>query len=144
MIFVWRMERDMTEKETAVVQIGKDSREYPLGTSYEAIAGDYQDPEENDIVLVWANDRLRELHKCLEEDCCLSFVTTGDKIGFQTYRRSMVLLLMKAVYHEGGHEQIEKVGVHFAVSGGVYCTVKGNVTVDEAFLERVKTYMRRL
>lgn len=144
MIFVWRMERDMTEKETAVVQIGKDSREYPLGTSYEAIAGDYQDSEENDIVLVWANDRLRELHKCLEEDCRLSFVTTGDKIGFQTYRRSMVLLLMKAVYHEGGHEQIEKVGVHFAVSGGVYCTVKGNVRVDEAFLERVKTYMRQL
>lgn len=134
----------MTEKKTAVVQIGSDSREYPLGTSYETIAKDHQDPKENDIVLVWVNGRLRELHKCLEDDCRLSFVTTGDKIGFQTYRRSMVLLLMKAVYHEGGHEQIEKVGVHFAVSGGVYCTVKGNVRIDKAFLDKVKTYMRRL
>lgn len=134
----------MTEKRMAAVQIGSDSREYPVGTSYEEIAKAYQDLMENDIVLAWVDGRLRELHKRVNGDCCLSFVTTGDKIGFQTYRRSMVLLLMKAVYHEGGHGQIEKVGVHFAVSGGVYCTVKGSLKLDEAFLGKVKTYMRQL
>lgn len=134
----------MTEKQMAAVQVGEETKQFPVGTSYEVIARTYQGNYSHDIVLAVVNGRLRELHKCVEGDCRIRFVTTQDKIGFQTYRRSMVLLLTKAVYHVAGHGQIEKMGVHFAVSGGVYCTVHGSVPVDEGFLEKVKAYMGQL
>ncbi len=134
----------MDEKKMATVWIGEEKREYPVGTTYEEIAKEYQKDKENEIVLVWENGRLRELVKTVTEDCKIIFVTTKDKLGFNAYRRSLILLMLKAVYHEGGHDQIEKVGVHFSVSGGLYCTIKGNITLDEAFLERVKAYMQKL
>lgn len=134
----------MRDKQMASVQIGPEVRQYLVGTSYEEIAKDYQETKNNDIVLVLVDGRLRELQKCVAGDCCLSFVTTEEKMGFHTYRRSMILLMIKAVYHEAGHAHIEKVGVHFAVSGGIYCTIKGNLTLDEVFLEKVKIYMHQM
>ena len=131
----------MTNK-MVTVQIGEESREYPVGTSFETIIGEFQ--TKHDVLLVLENARLRELHKCVTEDCRLKFLTAEDKIGFDTYRRSMALLLLKAIYHEGRHEHVEKVGIHFTVSDGYYCTVKGSVQLNREFLDKVKKYMRKL
>ena len=51
---------------------------------------------------------------------------------------------MKAVHNVGGYDNVERVRIHFSVSKGYYCTVEGNVTVDEAFLEKVDARMREL
>ena len=131
----------MTNK-MVTVQIGEERREYPVGTSFETIIGEFQ--TKHDVLLVLENARLRELHKCVTEDCRLQFLTAEDKIGFDTYRRSMALLLLKAIYHEGRHEHVEKVGIHFTVSDGYYCTVKGSVQLNQEFLDKVKKYMRKL
>lgn len=131
----------MTNK-MVTVQIGEERREYPVGTSFETIIGEFQ--TKHDVLLVLENARLRELHKCVTEDCRLQFLTAEDKIGFDTYRRSMALLLLKAIYHEGRHEHVEKVGIHFTVSDGYYCTVKGSVQLNREFLDKVKKYMRKL
>lgn len=37
-----------------------------------------------------------------------------------------------------------KTGADVMISGDLYCTVKGNLTVDEKFLKSVEAYMRRL
>jgi len=131
----------MTNK-MVTVQIGEERREYPVGTSFETIIGEFQ--TKHDVLLVLENARLRELHKCVTENCRLQFLTAEDKIGFDTYRRSMALLLLKAIYHEGRHEHVEKVGIHFTVSDGYYCTVKGSVQLNREFLDKVKKYMRKL
>ena len=60
------------------------------------------------------------------------------------YRRSMTLLLLKALYHQAGHEHIRRVGIHFSVSSGYYCTVDGDVTLDQDFLDKVEARMREL
>jgi len=130
------------KNKMVTVQIGEERREYPVGTSFETIIGEFQ--TKHDVLLVLENARLRELHKCVTEDCRLQFLTAEDKIGFDTYRRSMALLLLKAIYHEGRHEHVEKVGIHFTVSDGYYCTVKGSVQLNREFLDKVKKYMRKL
>ncbi len=84
----------MEEGKIVSVQIGSEVREYPAGISYEEVAKDYQERMTHKIVLAWADGRLRELQNCVDSDCYLSFLTTADKIGFQTYRRSMVHLLI--------------------------------------------------
>lgn len=133
----------MTEKMCRV-RVDGETREYKTGTTYQQIAEDFQPRYEHRIVLAYEDGRLRELRKPLEDDCELRFVTTGDEIGHSTYKRSMCFLLIKAVHDVAGHERIERVRIHFSLDKGYYCTVEGEVQVDETFLERVSVRMREL
>ena len=115
--------------------------EYSEGIRYGEIAAGLQKDYAHDIVLVSVNKRLRELNKKLYEDAELVFYTTADMVGAQAYRRSLTMLLMKAVYRVAGHENVIRAQVNYSLSNGYYCTVQGNVTVDEAFLGTVKRQM---
>ena len=131
-----KKEGKQVEKQRYTVRVGKVLRQYEAGTTYEKISEDFQAEYENDIVLVFVDNRLQELGKKLKKDCVLKFVTTGEAIGNQTYRRSMSLLLVKAVYNVAGHENIDKVRILYSVSKGYYCKVEGNVVVNQDFLNR--------
>lgn len=126
------------------VIINDEEKEYPYGTPFSTIVKDYETTEENDIVLVMADNRLRELHKTLKESCSISFVTTKDPVGMMTYKRSATLLLLKAVYEVAGHEKIKEVKIHYSVSKGYYFTVNGNVTINEEFINNVKEKMQEI
>lgn len=126
------------------VQIGNEVREYREGTSYLQIAREYQEHYDNDIVLAYVNGKLQELQKPLKSDCILAFETTAGSIGHKTYKRSMSLMLVKAVYDVANHENIRKVRIHFSVSKGYYCTVEGNITLNQEFLDRVEARMREM
>lgn len=127
------------------VTIGGKTRLYDRGTPYQAIAEEVQADYKHQIVLVFVNgNHLQELRKTVREDCTLDFVTTGDAIGHATYRRSMCFLLVKAVHDVAGHNKIERVRIHFSFSKGYYCTVDGQVELNEEFLEQVAQRMRQL
>lgn len=132
------------EKEMYSVQIGSEVRQYEAGTMYRKIAGDHQAEYENDIVLVFVDGKLQELHKKLEKDCTMSFVTTGDTVGHKTYKRSMSLMLVKAVYDVAGHENVEKVRIHYSLSKGYYCTAAGNFDLTQEFLGNVEARMTEM
>ena len=84
------------EERKCRVRVDGETREYPAGTTYQAIAEDYQARYEHQIVLVFAGqNHLQELRKRVEKDCEIRFVTTGDAIGHATYKRSMCFLLVK-------------------------------------------------
>ena len=120
------------------------TREYPEGTRFLEIAKEFQGHYENDIVLVISDGKLLELYKTLEKDCFLRFLTTGDDIGLKTYRRSMSLMLVKAVYDTAGHDRIRKVRIHYAAGQGYYCTINGDISLNEVFLRQVEETMHRI
>lgn len=132
------------EKEMYNVQIGDEIRQYKSGTTYRQIAEEWQEQYENDIVLVFVNGRLQELFKTLKEDCIIRFETTGDPIGHKTYKRSMSLMLVKAIYDVAEVDTIQKVRVHYSVSKGYYCTIDGNVNLNQEFLARVEARMQEM
>lgn len=132
------------EKEMYNVQIGDEIRQYESGTTYRQIAEEWQEQYENDIVLVFVNGRLQELFKTLKEDCIIRFETTGDPIGHKTYKRSMSLMLVKAIYDVAEVDTIQKVRVHYSVSKGYYCTIEGNVNLNQEFLARVEARMQEM
>lgn len=131
-------------KKMYQVRIGEETRLYEEGTTYRTIAEEYQKEYENDIVLVFIDGKLQELFKTLKRDCTIRFETTAGVIGHRTYQRSMSLLLVKAIYDVAGHESVDKVRIHFSVSKGYYCTVKGRVIVDQEFLNKVDARMREI
>ncbi|WP_334159669.1 nucleoside kinase [Muricomes intestini] len=133
------------EEKTCKVKIGNETKEYAFGITYQKIAEDFQENYSHQIVLVFVDRfRLQELEKKLEKDCELEFVTTGDAIGYETYKRSLCFMLVKAVHDVGGHDKVERVRIHFSMSKGYYCTVEGNVKLDQDFLELVAARMKNL
>ena len=113
------------------VQVGDCDRKFREGTTYLDIAKEYQHEYEHDIVLVFVDGRLQELFKTLKKDCKLEFVTTADSLGYKAYRRSMSLMLVKAVYDVAEHKNIDKVRIHYSVSKGYYCTIEGNIELTQ-------------
>lgn len=132
------------ENKMCKVTIGGRTGEYRVGTPYGEIVKDFADQTEYPIVLVMVENKLRELHKKLHGDCEITLITTADDIGHKTYKRSMNLLLLKAVYHVAGHENIRKIVLHFTAGEGFYYTVDGEVTIDGEFLKKVEAYMREM
>ncbi len=126
------------------VQIGGKVYEIPQGTSYRQLAQRFQPEYENDIVLATVNGKLQELHKTVQAPCSLEFVTTGDKAGAQSYERSLILLMNKAIYDLKPLEEMEKVNVKFSVTHGLYVEVTGAFKVDQEFLDQVEARMRQL
>ena len=123
------------------VKVGNEEKAYSEGTTLEEIAKEYQDKYENRIVLAFEDQKLQELKKTVTKDCTLRFVTTGDAVGNQTYRRSMCLMLVKAIYDVCEHKNIEKVRIHFSISKGYYCTLEGKISITQTFLDKVKNRM---
>ncbi|GAA0262348.1 nucleoside kinase [Faecalicatena contorta] len=134
------------ESTTCTVRIGEETKEYAAGTTYQEIAQEYQARYGHQIVLVFINQfHLQELDKKLEQDCReIEFITTGDPIGYETYKRSLCFMLVKAVHDVGGHDKVERVRIHFSMSKGYYCTVEGDVELNQEFLDQVDARMKEL
>ena len=126
------------------VRIGSEIKTYPQGTAYAEIAEEYQKNYENDILLVSVNGRLRELHKTLQKDCQMEFITAADTAGYLAYQRSAVFLMMKAFQDVAGRENVKNITVCFSVENGLYVEVEGGVTLSQELLDRVKAEMKRL
>ncbi len=120
-----------------------EERTYPVGTTLEDVAREYQKKYENDIVLAMVDNKLSELHKRVESDNQITFLTTGTTCGNETYRRSLVMVMLKAFFDVYGNS-IQDVEVKYSLSKGYYCQVKGDVVVTKDVLYQVKKRMETI
>lgn len=100
----------------------------------EAVADRFKDYYEDDIILGIVNGRLRELNKKIKSDCELSFVTTADRDGRRTYRRSVVLLLQRAIYDVYG--SMTRLHVMHSLGEGYYCQLEKAVECADSQQEK--------
>lgn len=128
----------------AVVTIHGTPKEYPVGTTYEEIAQQYQPEYDNSIALVLENGKIRELIKTVQKDCTLSFLTLRDTIGHKAYVRTAIMTLIKAVYDVLGEDRVRKVKVEFAIGQGYYCDVKMEENLTDAQVKQISARMRQL
>ena len=132
------------DKKMFKVVIAGETRMYPEGTTYREIVDESDIHTEAPVILVMVNGKLRELQKRLKSDCTLEFVTTKDHIGFETYKRSVCLVLLRAIYAVAGRENVDKVMIHYSVGNGYYFTMEGKAALDQDFLDKVKLQMHKL
>lgn len=132
------------DKKMLKVVIAGETRMYPEGITYRKIVDESGIHTETPVILVMVNGKLRELQKRLKSDCTLEFVTTKDHIGFETYKRSVCLVLLRAIYDVAGRENVDKVMIHYSVGNGYYFTMEGKAALDQDFLDKVKAQMHKL
>jgi len=123
------------------VIIDENKKEYVQGTRFLDIAREYQSQYKDDIVLAVFNNKLRELNRTIETDGVLSFLTTADTKGRKAYRRSMVMLLEKAVFQLYGKDV--KLCVMHTLGQGQYCELEGKEVSGE-MLAKIRAEMIRL
>jgi len=122
---------------------GKDCY-YDEGIKYEAIAQEYQKQYDEPIALVTVDGKIRELMKKVTKDCTLDFITYKDSVGHKTYVRTAIMVLMKAIQDEYGVGSTNNVKVEFTIGPGYYCSVRGDLVIDAAGVERIKTRMQSM
>lgn len=96
------------------------------------------------IVLAVSNGKIKELFKEPADHAEVTFLTTRDKIGHDTYVRSAVMLLMKAAADVAGGIGQGMLKVEFSIGHGLYCSPRNGLTVNAAFAEKVKERMQQL
>ena len=133
----------MQEKMLQVKIDGKEMT-YREGARYLDAAKEFQKDADSKIVLASVNGKLKELTKKIKDQDQITFLTIKDKNGFMTYRRSMILLLLKAIYTVGGFELVDRVGIHYSVGNGFYITITGQHEVSPSFLDQVEKSMHEM
>ncbi|MCM1027678.1 MAG: nucleoside kinase [Roseburia sp.] len=126
------------------VTVRGEKREYPQGTTYEAIAEEYQKEYDGTIALVTVNGKIRELFKKVTKDCVVDFFTLQDDVGHKTYVRTATMLLLKSIYDLFGPEAAQKSCVEFAIGQGYYVNVLGSLPVTQESAEKLLARMREL
>ncbi len=119
-------------------------KEYAEGTQILEIAEEHKGDYQYDILLAKKNGALCELTKKITEDCELDFVGADTGCGNSTYKRSALLIMLKAFYKVVGREELKNVSVQFSISKGYYCSIDGDVEVTEELLASVEKEMHRL
>ncbi|MCR5518003.1 MAG: nucleoside kinase [Lachnospiraceae bacterium] len=108
------------------------------------LANQHQSEYEYPIILAMVDGKLMELNKKVSDYINISFITTNDYIGLQTYKRSVTLLMLSAVYDIADETKLEDVRVMYSICNGYYCEIKGDVVVDDEFIAKVKDRMKEL
>ena len=117
---------------------------YPQGTTYGEIAAALQAEYEHQIVLVLENTVLRVLHRTVKDGAEVTLVTTADDSGHKTYKRSLNLLMLKAVKDVTGLPEIPRIVQVLSTSNGYFYQMHGELQPDAEFLQQVKARMQEL
>ena len=103
-----------------------ENRQYSEDTLLKDVAKEVQESFSHEILLATVDGKLQELHKKVKEGTSVEFLTAADKPGIQTYRRSVLLILLKAFYEVIGAEHIQKLSVEYAIANGLFIESAGS------------------
>ena len=126
------------------ITIHGEQKQVEQGTTYEAIAAEYQKEYDGTIALVSANGKIRELFKKVTRDCTIEFFTLKDSVGHKSYLRAAKMLFLKGLNDVFGEEAARKSCVEFSIGRGLYVNACGTVEATARNAERIKDRMRQL
>ncbi len=127
-----------------VVTINGEKREYPQGTTYEAVAADFAEAYDGVIAMALVNGKIRELFRKVTKDCTLEFYTLRDDVGHKSYVRTATMLLLKSIHDVFGPETAQESCVEFSIAHGIYVNVPAGIPITAQSAETLKKRMREL
>src|SRR6056297_170250 len=100
---------------------------------------DIEDKES--IIGVKVNNNLLDLNYIIKEDCQVEFVKNDTPAGNRFYKRSLFMLMAKAVYKIYGDEILN---IEHSLSNGIYCELSDNNVLSKAELEDISNKMQEI
>lgn len=93
------------------------------------------------IIGVKVDNDLFDLNYIVEKDCQLEFVHNNTPAGNRFYKRSLFMLMAKAVYEIYGEEILN---IEHSLSNGIYCELSDNNVLSKAELEEISNKMLKI
>ena len=129
---------------TLKITVGEVVKEYAEGTSFETIAREHASEYKHPIAIAVFNDKLRELGKCPDKDGKLSFFDLSSGVGHRAYKRTAVLMFIKACNDVIGDSNIEKIKLEFSINTGYYLSYKGKVSITDDIIKKIQDRMQEM
>lgn len=116
---------------------GKDYN-FAKGISLEEILEEIKLYDKKIVVAAIVNNRLSNLSDLLYEDARIRFLTINDEIGNRIYRRSLYMLMTKAIQelYPGS-----KLSIEHSLSNGIYCELHKERPLSSKDLKNIKDKM---
>ncbi len=126
------------------VNVEGEKKQYANTVSYGDIAKEYQHKYSAPIMLCKVDGKLRELYKTVRANCFLEFITFSERIGYETYRRSVVMMFLEACYHILGVDNLKDVMVLNAIGDGYYCETDSTKPLTKTQVAKIKDHMMKM
>ncbi|MCQ2543194.1 MAG: nucleoside kinase [Lachnospiraceae bacterium] len=126
------------------ISVGDVTKEYQYGVTFEIIARDFKDQFKSDIAIAVFNGKLRELNKYPEKDGVLEFLDLSDGTGHRTYKRTAVLLFMKACNDCIEEDKVNKIKLEFSLNTGYYFSCDGDFEANDELAKKIQSRMQEL
>lgn len=126
------------------ISVGDVTKEYQYGVTFEVIARDFKDQFKSDIAIAVFNGKLRELNKYPEKDGVLEFLDLSDGTGHRTYKRTAILLFMKACNDCIEEDKVNKIKLEFSLNTGYYFSCDGDFEANDELAKKIQSRMQEL
>lgn len=95
--------------------------------------------DKNLILGMKINNKLYDLNQTIDENCTLEYVKINEPEGNRIYKRSLFILMAKAVYQIYGAEILN---IEHSLSNGIYCELSNNIVLSKSELETIENKMK--
>lgn len=96
----------------------------------------------SEIILAKKNGVLCELHKTIDGDCSVDFVTLDTHDGNRTYARGMLFMMIRSIYNVLGKDKVEKVRIEHKIGHSFYGEIDGSAKLTPELAQAIKQDMR--
>ncbi|MGM0410959.1 MAG: nucleoside kinase [Bacillota bacterium] len=97
-------------------------------------------PERKTAVAAIKNKEIVRLNEKIEKDSKIKILTRGEEMGNRIYRRSLSMILAKAVYE---NFPSCKLSIEHSLSNGIYCELHRNCPLDQNEVKKIKNQMKK-
>ncbi|MFW6281571.1 MAG: nucleoside kinase [bacterium] len=106
-----------------------------------SILNDISLENKNRIVAAIVNNNIKDLNYTINKDCKIKFLDRSGVLGNRIYRRSLFMVLAKAVYDlypEG------TLSIEYSLGNGIFCELNKNTLLNQKNVEKIEATMRNL
>ena len=125
------------------IRVNGTERIVEEGTTYFDLALDTKAEDGHDALLAYSDGRLRELHHKVKEGNEIRLISAMDPVGFETYRRSVVMLFQTALANLSGVRPMHAV-LHFSMDAGFFLTINEMEEISKEYADVIEKEMRRM
>src|SRR5690554_1662977 len=123
------------------IKINGSNYDFKEGTCLEEIKEKVKTKDKDIIVGAIVNNVLSDLNKRLTNDSVIKFLTINDEIGNRIYRRSLFLVLCKAIYELFPEA---KLSIEHSLGNGIYCELYKENPLVLSDVNKIKYRMKEI
>lgn len=116
-----------------------------IGNTIEELIAEHKPEERYKFILAFMDKKLVELGTLVDKPCDIELVSKASVMGIDTYRRSLMLIMVKAFADVIGSTANHKINIMYSVGKGYYCKlISDEVKLSETLIDDVKARMREI